>query len=142
MLLEMSGKAQKGMGQTMAKEILQSGKAYEKMKKIIAAQGGDPEITPEDVKVGPNIKEFFSSKEGYIVDVNNSIINQIAKTAGCPSSKTSGVEIIKKQGAKIKDGELIFRIYSHSESKLRKAEKIYNATGGPIRLGGMVIERV
>jgi AMP phosphorylase len=141
-ILEMSGKAQKGMGQTMAKEILRSGKAYEKMKKIIKAQGGNPEITPEDIKLGPYIKEFFSSKEGYIVEVNNSIINQIAKTAGCPSSRTSGIEIIKKQGAKVKEGELVFRIYSHSESKLRKAEKVYNATGGPIRLGGMVIERV
>ena len=141
-ILEMSGKAQKGMGQAMAKEILRSGKAYEKMKKIIKAQGGNPEITPEDIKLGPYIKEFFSSKEGYIVEVNNSIINQIAKAAGCPSSRTSGIEIIKKQGAKVKEGELVFRIYSHSESKLRKAEKVYNATGGPIRLGGMVIERV
>jgi AMP phosphorylase len=141
-ILEMSGKAQKGMGQAMAKEILRSGKAYEKMKKIIKAQGGNPEITPEDIKLGPFIKEFFSSKEGYIVEVNNSIINQIAKAAGCPSSRTSGIEIIKKQGAKVKEGELVFRIYSHSESKLRKAEKVYNATGGPIRLGGMVIERV
>jgi AMP phosphorylase len=141
-ILEMSGKAQKGMGQAMAKEILRSGKAYEKMKKIIKAQGGNPEITPEDIKLGPHIKEFFSSKEGYIVEVNNSIINQIAKAAGCPSSRTSGIEIIKKQGAKVKEGELVFRIYSHSESKLRKAEKVYNATGGPIRLGGMVIERV
>ena len=112
------------------------------MKKIIEAQGGDPEIKPEDIKLGPYIKEFFSTKEGYIVEVNNSIINQIAKTAGCPSSKTSGVEIIKKQGAKIKEGEIVFKIYSHSESKLRKAEKIYNVTGGPIRLGGMLIERV
>ncbi|MFX0104454.1 MAG: AMP phosphorylase [Candidatus Hodarchaeota archaeon] len=141
-ILEMSGKAQKGMGQSMAKDILRSGKAYEKMKKIIKAQGGDPEIKPEDIKLGPHVKEFFSSKEGYIVEVNNSIINQIAKTAGCPSSKTSGVEIIKKQGAKIKEGEMVFKIYSHSESKLRKAEKIYNISGGPIRLGGMIIERV
>ncbi|MFW9826840.1 MAG: AMP phosphorylase [Candidatus Thorarchaeota archaeon] len=141
-ILEMSGKAKKGMGQNMAKEILKSGKAYEKMKRIIEAQGGDPNISPEDIKLGPYVKEFYSSKEGYIVDVNNLIINQIAKTAGCPSSKTAGIEIIKKQGAKIKEGETVFRIYSHSESKLRKAEKIYNATGGPIRLGGMVIERI
>lgn len=142
MLLEMSGKAQRGTGQNMAKDILRSGKAYEKMKSIIEAQGGDPNINPEDIKLGPYIKEFFSPKEGYIVEVNNSIINQIAKAAGCPSSKTSGVEVIKKQGAKIKEGETVFKIYSNSESKLRKAEKIYNATGGPIRLGGMVIERI
>ncbi len=141
-LLEMGGKAQKGEGQKLAKEILRSGKAYEKMKKIIEAQGGDPEILPEDIKLGRYKKEFFANKDGYIVEVNNLIINRIAKMAGCPSSKSSGVEIIKKQGAKIKEGDLVFRVYSHSESRLRKAEKIYNATGGPIRLGGMMIERI
>ena len=142
MILEMSGKAQKGEGQNLAKKILRSGKAYEKMKNIIEIQGGDPEIRPEDIKVGPYVKEFFDNKDGYIVEVNNSIINQIAKTAGCPSSKSSGIEIIKKQGAKIKKGDIVFRIYSHSESRLRKAEKVYNVTGGPIRLGGMVIEKI
>ncbi|MFW9874905.1 MAG: hypothetical protein ACFFG0_17500 [Candidatus Thorarchaeota archaeon] len=141
-ILEMSGKAQKGIGQSLAKDILRSGKAYEKMKSIIEAQGGNPNITPDEIELGPFMKELFATKEGYIVEVNNSIINQIAKTAGCPISKSSGVEIIKKQGAKVKKGDLVFRIYSHSQSKLRKAEKIYNATGGPIRLGGMVIERI
>ena len=141
-LLEMGGKAQKGGGQKLAKEILKSGKAYKKMMQIIEAQGGDPTISPDDIEVGPFVKEYFATKDGYIVEVNNSLVNQIAKASGCPSSKSSGVEIIKKQGAKIKEGEIIFRVYSHSESKLRKAEKIYNATGGPIRLGGMMIERV
>jgi len=141
-LLEMGGKAQKGEGQKLAKQILKSGNAYDKMKQIIEAQGGDPNITPEDIKIGPFMKEYFAKKDGYIVEVNNSLINQIAKASGCPSSKSSGVEIIKKQGAKIKEGEIVFRVYSHSKSKLRRAEKIYNATGGPIRLGGMIIARI
>ena len=142
MLLEMGGKAQKGKGQILAKEILQSGKAYEKMKRIIESQGGNPEIKPEDIELGPYIKEFFATKEGYIVEVKNSIINQIAKAVGCPNSKSSGVEIIKKQGARIKEGDLIFRIYSQNQSKLKKAEKLYNVSGGPITLGGMVLEKI
>ncbi|MGQ4873094.1 MAG: AMP phosphorylase [Promethearchaeia archaeon] len=139
-LLEMGGKAEKGRGQDLAKEILKSGKAYEKMRRIIEAQGGDPNIKPEDIKLGPYIKEFYATKSGHITGVNNAIINQIAKAAGCPSSKSSGVEIFKKQGAKVEEGELILRIYSNSQSKLKKAEKIYNSTGGPIIFGGMVLE--
>lgn len=141
-LLEMGGKAERGRGQELAKQILKSGKAYNKMKKIIAAQGGNPEIKPEDIKVGPYVKEFYAATSGHITEVNNAIINQIAKTAGCPGSKTSGVEVFKKQGAKVQEGDLIFKIYSHTESKLQKAERIYNSTGGPIILGGMVIERI
>ena len=141
-LLEMGGKAQRGKGQMLAKELLRTGKAYEKMKKIIEAQGGDPNIKPEDIELGPYEKEFFAVKSGHITEVNNKIINQIAKTAGCPHSKSSGVMIIKKQGARIKEGELVFKIYSDSKSKLNRAEKIYNSTGGPIVLGGMMIERI
>lgn len=141
-LLEMGGKAQKGNGQKLAKDILRSGKAYEKMRDIIKAQGGNPDIKPHDIKLGPYNKEFFATKEGHITEVNNSIINQIAKAAGCPHSKSAGVEIFKKQGARINEGDLIFKIYSESQEKLLKAEKIYNSTGGPIILGGMLIERL
>ncbi|MFO8018936.1 MAG: hypothetical protein R6U96_09895 [Promethearchaeia archaeon] len=141
-LLEMGGKAQKGSGQALAKEILKSGKAYEKMKEIIEAQGGDPAITPEDIELGPHKKDFFSSKSGYITEVDNAIINDIAKTLGCPFSKPSGVELYEKQGSKVEEGDKIFTMYSESEAKLKKAEKIYNATGGPIILGGMLIEQI
>ena len=44
LLLEMAGKATKGSGQDMAKDVLQSGQALAKMKEIIEAQGGDPNI--------------------------------------------------------------------------------------------------
>lgn len=141
-LLEMGGKAERGQGQILAKEILRSGKAYEKMKGIIETQGGDPKVTPSDIKIGTYIKEFYSTKSGHITEVNNSIINKIAKAAGCPNSKISGVEIFKKQGARIREGDLIFKIYSDSQTRLKRAEKIYNSTGGPIILGGMLIERV
>jgi AMP phosphorylase len=141
-LLEMGGKAQRGEGQKMAKKILSSGKAYEKMKQIIEAQGGDPNIKPEDIEVGPYVKEFHATASGHITEVNNAIINEIAKTAGCPGSKSAGVWIFKKQGGKVQEGDIIFKIYSNSESRLRKAEKIYNSTGGPVILGGMMIERI
>jgi len=140
-LLEMGGKAVKGQGRELAKEILRSGKAYEKMKQIIEAQGGDPNVKPDDIKIGPYIKEFRATKFGHITDVNNAIINEIAKTAGCPNSKSSGVEVYKKQGSKIKVGELIFTIYSDSQSKLKKAEKIYNKKS-PLIFGGMIIEEI
>jgi len=141
-LLEMGGKAEKAKGQNLAKDILQTGKAYEKMKEIIKVQGGDPDITPDQIKIGPHSKEFYATKSGHITEVNNAIINSIAKAAGCPFSKSAGVEIFKKQGAKIQSGDMIFKIYSDSTSNLKKAEKIYNSTGGPIILGGMMIERI
>lgn len=141
-ILEMGGKAEKGHGQTLAKEILKTGKAYQKMKQIIEIQGGNPNILPEEIELGGYVREFKAKKAGHITEVNNAIINQIAKAAGCPNSKKAGVEIFKKQGARIKEGDLIFKIYSDHPSKLKRAEKIYNSSGGPIILGGMLIERL
>lgn len=141
-IFEMSGKIPQGEGQKKAKKILKSGKAYEKMQEIIEAQGGDPDITPDEIELGGFKKDFYSKKEGFITQVDNSIINQISKTLGCPFSKKSGIDINKKQGGKIEKGERLLTMYSDSQDKLKRAEKIFNATGGPIILGGMVIERV
>ena len=54
----------------------------------------------------------------------------------------NGVEIFKKQGARVKEGEIIFKIYSNSQSNLKRAERIYIQKGSPIIFGGMLIERV
>lgn len=140
-LLEMGGKAQQGTGQQMAKNILKSGKALEKIKEIIEIQGGNPNIKPEDIEVGPEEAEFFSAKSGYVTDIDNSIINKIAKTAGCPQEKLAGVQLFKKIGALVKEGDLIFKIYTKNSSKLEKATKIFNASS-PVILGGMIIERI
>ena len=73
-LLEMTGKAKKSQGEKMAKEILQSGKAFEKFKEIIKAQGGDikklSEIKPAKFK-----KNIFASKSGKIIEIHNKKIN-------------------------------------------------------------------
>ncbi len=140
-LLEMGGKAQQGTGQQMAKNILKSGKALEKMKEIIEIQEGNPNIKPEDIEVGPEEAEFFSAKSGYVTDIDNSIINKIAKTAGCPQEKSAGVQLFKKIGALVKEGDRIFKIYAKNSSKLEKATKIFNASS-PVILGGMIIERI
>ncbi|PIN96860.1 MAG: thymidine phosphorylase, partial [Nitrosopumilus sp. CG10_big_fil_rev_8_21_14_0_10_33_7] len=39
-------------GYALAKKILESGKAEQKMREIIKAQGGNPSIRPEDIRIG------------------------------------------------------------------------------------------
>jgi AMP phosphorylase len=140
-ILEMGGKAQQGTGQQMAKDILKTGKALKKMKEIIEIQGGDPNIKSEDIKIGPLVEEFFSLKSGYVTDIDNLIINKIAKAAGCPQEKSAGIELFKKIGALVNEGDLIFKIYAKNRSKLNKAKEIFNTTS-PVILGGMMIERI
>ena len=55
LLFEMMGISN---GTQKAKEIIKSGKAEKKLREIIAAQGGNPEVRPEDIETGPEIIEI------------------------------------------------------------------------------------
>lgn len=86
-ILEAGGAAKKGEGKQAALKILNSGKALAKMKEIIAAQGGDPQVTSENVPVGKYRKKVFSAKGGYVTHIVNTTIVQIARSAGAPKDK-------------------------------------------------------
>ncbi len=57
MILELAGKSD---GKRIAAEALRSGKAEQKMREIIAAQGGDPKITPEEIAIADHQFTFQS----------------------------------------------------------------------------------
>jgi len=140
-LLEMAGKAPKGKGKYLALEILESGEAYKSMKRMIAAQGGDPEVDPEKIKVGSFVAEMKAFEDGFVTKVDNKFVNRIAKIAGCPAIKTAGIIIERKIGQKVHKGEVIFRIYADTEKRLKEAVEFYNAHPPQI-MGGMTLERI
>ncbi|MBW3017320.1 thymidine phosphorylase, partial [Candidatus Woesearchaeota archaeon] len=77
LLLEMGRKAKKGQGYQKAKEILESGKAYEKFCEIIKAQGNA--ITDADkIPIGSHTFLYRAPKTGTIMDIHNKKINLIA----------------------------------------------------------------
>lgn len=123
-LLEMTGKAKKSQGEKMAKEILFSGKAFEKFKEIIKAQKGDVKKLFE-IKPAKFHKNLFAQKSGKIIEIHNKKINTLARVAGCPVSKFSGLYIYHDLNTKVKKGEKILTIYSDSFSRLREAIKFY-----------------
>ncbi len=86
-ILEMTGKARKGKGQELAKEILLSGKAYDSFKKIIKAQKG----SLNSLKVGKFKKSILAKKSGKIKEIDNKLINNLARRAGCTIDKSSGL---------------------------------------------------
>jgi len=51
-LLELSGSVKRNHGRSAAEKLLTSGRAKKKMMEIIEAQGGDPNVMPDDIKTG------------------------------------------------------------------------------------------
>ena len=101
-------------GYRKAKEILDSGKAYNKMIEIIRAQGGK-EIAAEDIRIGKFSYDYVSSKKGAVKDIDNLAISRIARIAGAPHDKGAGLYLYKHIGDKVKRREKLFTIYSENE---------------------------
>ncbi|MCK5149899.1 thymidine phosphorylase [Candidatus Pacearchaeota archaeon] len=122
-IFEMTKKAKKGKGFEMAKEILCSGKAFEKFKEIIKAQGG----SLKKIKYAKFKKNIISKRSGRIYEIDNKKINSLARIAGCPVDKSSGVYLHHNVKDKVKKAEKILTIYSESKTRLNQAIRFYNS---------------
>lgn len=120
-ILEMTKKAKKGTGEKLAKEIIESGEAWKKFKEIIAAQKG----SVSKLKIGKFDKDILCMKNKKIKSINNKLINELARSAGCPQDKGSGIYLHKKVGEKVKRGDKLITIYAESVSRLSEAINFY-----------------
>ena len=141
LLLEMGGKATKGNGQQLAREVLQNGQALKKMKEIIDAQGGNPNIKADQIQVAEHKHTILAPTDGYVTHVSNSAINQIARTAGAPVEKGSGVILFGKRGHKVAKGQPILEIYAERHGKLEEAYSLV-AKLIPVTIEGMLLEQI
>lgn len=110
-------------GHNKALDILNSGKAYQKMIEIIESQGGK-EIEPEDIKIGKYSYDFLSTKSGVVADIDNVFISRIARIAGAPHDKGAGIYLYKHLEDKVKKDEKLFTIYAESNHKLEYAKDV------------------
>lgn len=108
-------------GKQKAESLLKSGKAERKFRQIIEAQGGNPRIKPEDIKLGYKKAEITTDKDGRVLWVNNRSIAQVAREAGAPKDKGSGVVLKIKLGEHIEKGDVLFEIYAERNTKLNTA---------------------
>ncbi len=140
-LLELCKNVPKGRGYSVAEDILKSGKAYEKMKDIIEAQGGDRNMGPEELPIGTKRTEIYADKDGRVQHVDNLMISKIARAAGAPKDRGAGVLLHCEHGDKVKKGDVLFEIVAEHESKLEFATKSLD-TWYPIELERMIIGKL
>jgi AMP phosphorylase len=118
MLFELVGEAD---GRRKAEEMLLSRKAECKLRQIIEAQGGNPEIKPEDIVVGPEHAEIHAQEKGRVLWINTDGIVQVARAAGTPKEKGAGIVLHAKLGGSVAKGGVLFEVYAERPSKLEAA---------------------
>jgi AMP phosphorylase len=139
-ILEMSGYS--GDGKEKAEELLKNGAALKKLREIVEAQGTEIEnISSEDVPLGKYSSDIITNQRGYVSSIHNKKLVRIARAAGCPHDKQGGIVLERKNGHQVDKGDVLFRIFSSNEQKLKlavtTAQKLY-----PFQIEGMVLERV
>jgi AMP phosphorylase len=133
-------------GKQRAQDIIKSGKAEKKLREIVEAQGGDPKVMPEEIKVGDKKAPIAADQDGEVFSISNEEIARIAKEAGAPKEKGAGVLLKAKLGKHIRKGETVFEVYAERSTKLEAAVDLACKLK-PFGLGGkpeerMIIERI
>ncbi|MEM2948205.1 MAG: AMP phosphorylase [Candidatus Anstonellales archaeon] len=126
-LLEMAGKVAKGDGYAVAEHFILSGKALKKMREIIEAQGGNPNITSDTIPLGEHKYSVKADRSGKIAHIDNKKISKIARAAGAPTDKGAGIYLYRAKGDRVEKGDILFDIYAESEEKLDFAIKALDA---------------
>ncbi len=140
-LLELGGAAAPNKGVELAKKTLKSGKALEKFREIIGAQGGNPDVKSEDIIPGKYTYDLPSPKDGYIETINNRGVIKIARAAGSPKDKGAGIILKFKKGERAEAGQPLFTIYSENKRKLDDAKTLAGKLQ-PVRIEGMILGEV
>ncbi len=106
-----------------ATHILKTGSAFKKLQEIIEAQGGNPKIDSEKLKVGKHIFEDKANFNGTVKGLNSKNITIIAKILGAPSQKGSGIYFYKKIGDHVKEGDVLYTLFSENVYNLKEGKQ-------------------
>lgn len=116
-------KKEYGSGHEWARYILASGQAFYKMKEIIEAQDGNPDITSQKMKPGSHSHLVIAKKDGTVRKIHNKNATVIAKILGAPIHKKAGIYLDKKIGEKVRKGEVVYTLYTDNEHSLKEAKE-------------------
>ena len=111
------------------------------MRQIVEAQGGDPEVSPQDLVVGDRWVDIEAKQGGRTLWINNRFIAHVARAAGAPSDKGAGLLLKVKLGEEVTEGDPLFRIYSENNRKLDQAESLARELE-PVGVGSRVGEKM
>ncbi len=119
-IIEFDPDVRGGRGFTIARDILDSGRALEKMQAIIAAQG-----PPRHAYVpGPLWFDVKSTRTGTVTGIDNLRLARIASFAGAPAAKGAGVDLFMKLGDRVRNGDPLYRVHAEFAADFRFAHAL------------------
>jgi len=106
-----------------AHDILVSGKALAKMREIIKAQKGNPDVSSKTLVLDSHKKEVkYEHASGKITKINNKNLTVIAKLLGAPHNHKAGIYMHKMLDETVHKGDTLYTFYSNSSYNIQEAQ--------------------
>jgi len=87
-----------------------------------AVMGETDDMYEFKMKNGSPLYVIHHSKvKGKVREIDNKLISALARMAGCPIDKSSGIYLHKHVGDSVKKGEKIMTLYAESKHRLNEA---------------------
>ncbi len=95
----------------MARDILDDGRAAEKMQAIIAALGRRS-FDPDDPPLAPRRFEVVAAADGVVTGIDHFKRACIARLAGAPKAAGAGVDLLVRIGDPVATGQPLYRVHA------------------------------
>ncbi|PMR75362.1 thymidine phosphorylase family protein [Billgrantia endophytica] len=115
-MLEFDPDIRGGDGFSIARDILDSGRALEKMQAIIQAQGARP-FDLDNLELAPHGFDVLAPTDGVVTAIDNLRLARIARLAGAPKAKGAGVDLYAQIGDRVERGQPLYRVYAAFRSE-------------------------
>jgi len=138
------------------KKKISSGEVLKKFEDLVIAQGGDPKVIENPKRILPisrDVYEVKSKVSGYVEKIDAEKIGIASMLLGAGRMKKDdkidhsvGIELLKKIGDEVKEGDPLVRVYFSSRSDLKSAvelvEKAYSFSDKHISVPSLIGELV
>ena len=120
-------------GRAILEEVLKNGKALEKLKELVANQGGDVSVIEDKnlFTIAEIAHEVKAQEEGYVYELNAEKVGIASLLAGAGRETKddvidygAGIILSKKMGSYVNKGDILATIYTSDMSRIEKSEEM------------------
>lgn len=133
-MLSLAGHGTLEACRALAKAQIENGKAFQKLREMVVAQGGDAAVLDDNSKFTQAAvrREITAREDGFIYAMNTEECGIASVELGAGREKkedpidfSAGIVLHKKVGDRVKTGEPLATFYTSSKQKCLEAEKLF-----------------
>jgi len=125
-MIEFDPDVRGGDGERIARDILESGRAMERMNAIVDAQGRRQTA----VMPGPLVHDVVATQSGVVSGIDNLRLARIARLTGAPQVEGAGVDLMARLGSPVSQGQTLYRLHACFEADLDFARRMAEQDSG------------